>query len=393
MVVLFVAEFLEHLPFLENVSLIGSGRQHAGPLTTPAMLVLFLPSLSIWIRRLHDTDRSGWWAWLWLVTIIGWIVSLVFAVSCRISPATPHQQMPPHANPMPPRATRCKRAPKYRQDWGSRGRRFKSCQPDIVSTGLRPAGVDASPSVWWGTWMPSLMRPVLALAACVALTVPLVVQPAHAAQYSRLSERTLAQSSLGAGDVPRWISRGTTPELKQSFRKGSTAESPGLCLDRNGESLEGRQARQSMVSTVALRRNTEVMSFIYQYRTREAAVRAWNNLNALAQLCEGRIEVDLSGEGISTRMVFNTTVSQTRPLYGTAGLTLFLDFDIVTSAFDTEFAFVGDSYVSYYLAGKSIVGVAFTSSEGTRGVGRVTRGFVDTMSIVIAQRVERRSLR
>ena len=237
------------------------------------------------------------------------------------------------------------------------------------------------------------MRPALTLAACIALTVPLVVQPAQAAQYSRLSERALAHSSLGAGDVPQWMSRGTKPELRQYFDKGSTAGSPALCLDRSGEALEGRQARQSMVSTVALRMNTEVGSYIYQYGTREAAVRAWNNLNALAPLCEGRIEVDLSGEGISTRMVFNTTVSQTRPLYGTAGLTLFLDFDVVTKAFDTEFAFVGDSYVSYYLAGTSIVGVAFTSSEGTRGVGRITRGFVDTMSIVVAQRVERRSLR
>ena len=239
----------------------------------------------------------------------------------------------------------------------------------------------------------ALMRPALTLAACIAITVPLVVQPAQAVQYSRLSESALAHSSLGAGDVPQWMSRGIMPEARQYFYKGSTAGSPGLCLTRSGEALEGRQARQSMVSTVALRGNTEVMSYIYQYRTREAAVRAWNSLNALAQLCEGRIEVDLSGEGISTRMVFNTTVSQTRPLYGTAGLTLFLDFDVVTKAFDTEFAFVGDSYVSYYLAGKSIVGVAFTSSEGTRGVGRVTRGFVDTMSIVIAQRVERRSLR
>jgi len=241
--------------------------------------------------------------------------------------------------------------------------------------------------------MAFLMRPALTLAACIALTVPLVVQPAQAAQYSRLSERALAHSSLGAGDVPQWMSRGTKPELRQYFDKGSTAGSPALCLDRSGENLEGRQARQSMVSTVALRMNTEVGSYIYQYGTREAAVRAWNNLNALAPLCEGRIEVDLSGEGISTRMVFNTTVSQTRPLYGTAGLTLFLDFDVVTKAFDTEFAFVGDSYVSYYLAGTSIVGVAFTSSEGTRGVGRITRGFVDTMSIVVAQRVERRSLR
>ncbi len=82
-----------------------------------------------------------------------------------------------------------------------------------------------------------------------------------------------------------------------------------------------------------------------------------------------------------------------RPLFGTSCLTLFLDYDIVIDAFDTEFAFVGDSYVSYYLAGTSIVGVGFSSGEGSWGVGRITRGFVDTMSIVVAQRVERRSLR
>lgn len=241
--------------------------------------------------------------------------------------------------------------------------------------------------------MPSLMRPVLALAACTALTVPVVVQPAQAAQYSRLSERTLAHSSLGAEDVPRWMSRGTTPEPKQSFRKGSIAESPALCVDAKGEAVEGRQARESLVSVVATRMNTELGSAIYQYRTRESAVRAWNTLNARAWQCQGRVDVDVAADGISTRMVINSQVDQTRALFGTPGLTLFLDYDVVTKAFDTEFAFVGDSYVSYYLAGTSIVGVYFTSGEGTRGVGRITRGFVDTMSIVVAQRVERRSLR
>lgn len=241
--------------------------------------------------------------------------------------------------------------------------------------------------------MTPLLRPALTLAACVALTVPVVVQPAQAAQYSRLSERTLAHSSLGAGDVPRWMSRGTTPEPKQSFRKGSIAESPALCVDTNGEAVEGRQARESMASVVATRMDTELGSTIYQYRTREAAVRAWNDLNAHAGQCQGRVDVDVAGEGISTRMVINTQVNQTRALFGTPGLTLFLDFDVVIDAFDTEFAYVGDSYVSYYLAGTSIVGVYFTSGEGTRGVGRITRGFVDTMSIVVAQRVERRSLR
>ncbi|MFM8529723.1 MAG: hypothetical protein ACKOD2_08630 [Ilumatobacteraceae bacterium] len=228
----------------------------------------------------------------------------------------------------------------------------------------------------------------------MTITLPIVLgHPAQAAAYTPLSERHLAASSLGAGDVPRWMSRGTTPEARRDFRTGSMAGAPALCLDRSGESLEGRQARQSMDSSVALRANTDVGSFIYQYRTREAAVRAWNDLNSRAARCQGRVAVDLTGEGISTRIVVNTEVSQTPPLYGTAGLTLSLDFDAVTNAFDSEFAFVGDSYVSYYLAGTSIVGVAFTSSEGSRGVGRITRGFVDTMSIVIAQRVERRSLR
>lgn len=238
------------------------------------------------------------------------------------------------------------------------------------------------------------VRPVLAVAASLAITLSMVLaHPAQAAAYDPLSERSLANSSLSAGDVPRWISRGVRPEPQQTFRKGSTAGAPALCLDGNGESLEGRQARQSMDSVVVLRTNTEVGSYVYQYRTREAAERAWSDLNSRAARCQGRVEVDLSDEGISTRMVVNTQVSQTAPLFGSAGLTLFLDFDIVTKAFDTKFAFVGDSYVTYYLAGTSIVGVAFTSSEGTRGVGRVTRGFVDTMSIVIAQRVERRSLR
>jgi hypothetical protein len=238
------------------------------------------------------------------------------------------------------------------------------------------------------------MRPLLALTASVALTVPLVVaQPAQAAAHSPLSERGLANSSLGAADVPRWMSRGITPVARQTFIKGSLAGAPPLCVDQSGEAVRGSQARQEMSSIVATRTGKEIGSYIYQYRTREAAVRAWSALNSLAAQCEGRVEVDVADDGMATRVVINTEVNQTRTLFGTSGLTLFLDYDGVVEAFDTEFAWFGDSYVSYYLAGTSIVGVVFSSGEGTRGVGRVTRGFVDTMSIVIAQRLERRSLR
>ncbi len=50
-------------------------------------LGILLPMLSIGARRLHDTDRSGWWWLINFLPIIGWIVLLVFWVL----PSTPGQ--------------------------------------------------------------------------------------------------------------------------------------------------------------------------------------------------------------------------------------------------------------------------------------------------------------
>ena len=41
-------------------------------------LFIFLPSIAVFVRRLHDTGRSGWWFWILLVPLIGFIVILVF---------------------------------------------------------------------------------------------------------------------------------------------------------------------------------------------------------------------------------------------------------------------------------------------------------------------------
>lgn len=41
-------------------------------------VVMFLPSLSITVRRLHDIGRSGWWNLLALIPLIGWIPIFVF---------------------------------------------------------------------------------------------------------------------------------------------------------------------------------------------------------------------------------------------------------------------------------------------------------------------------
>lgn len=43
-------------------------------------LAVLVPSIAVWVRRLHDTGKSGWWLLLALVPIVGVIVLLVFAV-------------------------------------------------------------------------------------------------------------------------------------------------------------------------------------------------------------------------------------------------------------------------------------------------------------------------
>lgn len=48
-------------------------------LTALAVLALFLPTLAVLVRRLHDTDHSGWWVLISFVPIVGTIVLIVFA--------------------------------------------------------------------------------------------------------------------------------------------------------------------------------------------------------------------------------------------------------------------------------------------------------------------------
>ncbi|AKU14803.1 DUF805 domain-containing protein [Luteipulveratus mongoliensis] len=41
-------------------------------------LAVFLPSLGVAVRRLHDTNRSGWWVLIGLIPVIGFIVLILF---------------------------------------------------------------------------------------------------------------------------------------------------------------------------------------------------------------------------------------------------------------------------------------------------------------------------
>jgi uncharacterized membrane protein YhaH (DUF805 family) len=42
------------------------------------VLAVLLPGLGVFVRRLHDTGRSGWWFFLGLVPLVGAVVLLVF---------------------------------------------------------------------------------------------------------------------------------------------------------------------------------------------------------------------------------------------------------------------------------------------------------------------------
>lgn len=57
---------------------ISSGMGFLGGLYT---LGTFIPGLAVTMRRLHDTNRSGWWMLIALIPVIGIIVLLVFLAS------------------------------------------------------------------------------------------------------------------------------------------------------------------------------------------------------------------------------------------------------------------------------------------------------------------------
>tara|TARA_B100001250_G_C19788404_1_gene785248 strand:+ start:1464 stop:1862 length:399 start_codon:yes stop_codon:yes gene_type:complete len=48
-----------------------------GPSYIFLYFLFFIPSLSLYIRRLHDIDRSGWWLLIIIIPFVG-IITLIF---------------------------------------------------------------------------------------------------------------------------------------------------------------------------------------------------------------------------------------------------------------------------------------------------------------------------
>jgi uncharacterized membrane protein YhaH (DUF805 family) len=53
------------------------------------ILAAFLPSLAAAVRRLHDSDRTGWWLLLVALPVVGWLV--VIYVLARPGTMGPNQ--------------------------------------------------------------------------------------------------------------------------------------------------------------------------------------------------------------------------------------------------------------------------------------------------------------
>ena len=49
-----------------------------GPVMIAVSLLFFFPHLAVSVRRLHDTNRTGWWLLILLVPLVGLVVMFVF---------------------------------------------------------------------------------------------------------------------------------------------------------------------------------------------------------------------------------------------------------------------------------------------------------------------------
>ena len=60
------------------ISLIGTFIETLFFLQYLYMLAVLIPAIAVTVRRLHDTNRSGWWYFIVFIPVIGAIILIVF---------------------------------------------------------------------------------------------------------------------------------------------------------------------------------------------------------------------------------------------------------------------------------------------------------------------------
>ena len=81
---LVIVSVVLYLPLIATGGMTGDAGSGTTTLVTISLialgiftLVTLLPYLSVLVRRLHDTDRSGWWYWIVLVPFVGGVILLI----------------------------------------------------------------------------------------------------------------------------------------------------------------------------------------------------------------------------------------------------------------------------------------------------------------------------
>ena len=72
-----------------------------GLLYTLYILATLLPSLAVFVRRLHDTGRSGWWFFIGFVPLVGAIILIVFMVLDSQSGSNKYGENPKSVSTVP----------------------------------------------------------------------------------------------------------------------------------------------------------------------------------------------------------------------------------------------------------------------------------------------------
>ncbi|MFF3755369.1 DUF805 domain-containing protein [Streptomyces sp. NPDC002018] len=57
-------------------------------------LAVLIPALAVTVRRLHDTDKSGWWIFISLIPLVGSIILIVFLASAGTPGPNSHGENP-----------------------------------------------------------------------------------------------------------------------------------------------------------------------------------------------------------------------------------------------------------------------------------------------------------
>jgi len=79
-IISFIARIIDIYLINPQLNLTPKAEMQGSVLTSIFALAMLLPQITLAIRRLHDTGRSGWWYLLIFIPILGWLVLIYFFI-------------------------------------------------------------------------------------------------------------------------------------------------------------------------------------------------------------------------------------------------------------------------------------------------------------------------